>query len=204
VSPAAKSPVLFFDIGNVLVRFDESEVARSVAFRWKVNPLRAARFFINSPIVDAVERGKMSPQELYRTFKDQLGFKGSFAHFRKLWCGYFKVDRKSQALFLALSKRYRLYLISNTNELHFEHLTKNYAFLGKAQGAILSHRLGLRKPEPAIYRKALEAAGVAAAEAVFIDDRLENVLAAGKIGIKSIHFKGAEKLRDELAALGIF
>jgi epoxide hydrolase-like predicted phosphatase len=51
-----------------------------------------------------------------------------------------------------------------------------------------SSAVGLRKPDPRIFRLALEAALVAPPEAFFVDDTLENVLAAERLGIRSIHF----------------
>ena len=63
--------------------------------------------------------------------------------------------------------------------------------------------LGLRKPEPAIYRRALDILGRPAERVLFIDDRPENVAAAQEEGIKGIVFKGADKLKAELDRLGV-
>ncbi len=66
---------------------------------------------------------------------------------------------------------------------------------------ILSFEVGSWKPEPLIYKHALEKAGVKSEEAVFIDDQEENVLAAEKLGIKGIVFQDAEHLKSSLNEL---
>jgi len=59
------------------------------------------------------------------------------------------------------------------------------------------------KPDPAIYRLALDRFGVAADAALFIDDRLENVEGARAVGMMAHHFTDAGRLRAELVGLGL-
>jgi putative hydrolase of the HAD superfamily len=63
--------------------------------------------------------------------------------------------------------------------------------------------MGLRKPDPNIYRRALGILGKPAERSLFIDDRLENVAAAAAVGMKAIRFTGAEALRRDLQALEV-
>lgn len=69
--------------------------------------------------------------------------------------------------------------------------------------AFSSCYLGLRKPEPAIYRRALDILGRPAERILFIDDRTENAAGAAAAGMKTIRFVGADALRVELANLGV-
>jgi putative hydrolase of the HAD superfamily len=62
--------------------------------------------------------------------------------------------------------------------------------------------LGLRKPDAAMYRAALDILGRPAERILFIDDRAENVAAAIDAGMQSIRFEGEKKLRQDLAILG--
>jgi putative hydrolase of the HAD superfamily len=86
-----------------------------------------------------------------------------------------------------------------TNEYRFEHFGLRKYF----QVALSSCYLGLRKPEPAIYRRALDILGRPAERILFIDDREENVAGGAAAGMKAIRFEGAEGLRRELASLGV-
>jgi putative hydrolase of the HAD superfamily len=63
--------------------------------------------------------------------------------------------------------------------------------------------VGLRKPDPAIHRLALDVLQIRAEETVFIDDRLENVQGAASLGIHGIRYTGEESLRTELKELGV-
>ncbi len=63
--------------------------------------------------------------------------------------------------------------------------------------------LGLRKPQPAIYRRALDILGRPAQRILFIDDREENVATAASEGMKTIRFEGAETLRRDLMGMGV-
>ena len=85
-----------------------------------------------------------------------------------------------------------------TNEYRFEHFGLRQLF----QVALSSCYLGLRKPEPAIYRRALDILGKPAQRVLFIDDRAENVAGALNAGMKAIRFEGAEALRRELVSFG--
>jgi putative hydrolase of the HAD superfamily len=65
-----------------------------------------------------------------------------------------------------------------------------------------SAELGLIKPDAAIYEHTLRGLGVAAAEALFVDDRENNVKAARSLGICSIQFQSVAQLRHELEGFG--
>jgi len=195
--------VVFFDIGNVLLKFDAREAAGKIARQLRLAPKSLLRRLATSKLVDSVERGLISPRELYAHFHSRLGYQGSFAQFKSLWCEHFKFNRRSASLLKALARRYRVYLLSNTNRLHYEHIRRRYAFPRQAHGAVLSHELGLRKPEPAIFRAALKIAKARPSQAVFIDDLKANVEAARRLGIYAIHHTPATDLKRELAKLGL-
>jgi putative hydrolase of the HAD superfamily len=86
-----------------------------------------------------------------------------------------------------------------TNQFRFESFGLRHYF----DVALSSCYLGLRKPEPAIYRRALDILGRPAERILFIDDRTENVAGAEAAGMKAIQFKGSDSLRGELVSLGV-
>jgi putative hydrolase of the HAD superfamily len=103
---------------------------------------------------------------------------------------------------LAASHNYLLGALNNearaTNDYRFETfgLWKHFAV------AFSSCYVGLRKPGPAIYKRALDILGAPAERILFIDDREENVAGAQSAGMKGIQFVGADALRSELVTLG--
>jgi putative hydrolase of the HAD superfamily len=83
-----------------------------------------------------------------------------------------------------------------------EHLERVYSFWDVFTGTVISSRVRLCKPEPAIYSHLLNAYQLAAADTVFIDDSMANVAAARELGIRTIRFETVEQCEHELRLLG--
>ncbi len=104
---------------------------------------------------------------------------------------------------VAASDKYLVGALNNeareTNEYRFDcfHLRELFKV------TLSSCYLGLRKPDEAIYQRALEILGRRAERVLFIDDRAENVVGAVTAGMKAIKFDGAEELRLDLKNLGV-
>ena len=86
-----------------------------------------------------------------------------------------------------------------TNDYRFGHFGLRKYF----KVAFSSCYVGLRKPELAMYRRALDILGCSPRRILFIDDREENVAGGAAAGMKSIRFRGANLLRVELKKLGV-
>jgi putative hydrolase of the HAD superfamily len=104
---------------------------------------------------------------------------------------------------LAATGNYMLGVLNNeareTNEYRF----KRFGIRDSIAIALSSCYLGLRKPEPAIYRRALDILGKPSHRVLFIDDRPENAAGAAEAGMRTIRFTGADTLRSELETLGV-
>ncbi len=194
---------LFFDIGNVLVRFDLPGLLKDFAWSPGSSAWKVARLVWSRKLVDAVERGGLDGPGLHAAIRAETGFAGDYDAFRRLWCGHFTLDAAASALFRRAARRRPAYLLSNTNPLHWEFIRKRYAFAREARGAVLSCSVGARKPEKAIYEAAVRAAGVPAERCLFIDDLEENVRGARAAGMRALRFKSAAQLRRELLVLGV-
>lgn len=86
-----------------------------------------------------------------------------------------------------------------TNEYRF----RKFDLRKRFQVALSSCYLGLRKPNAAIYRRALDILGVPPERILFIDDRPENTQAAAAEGIHTVRYQGSGALRGELNRLGV-
>ncbi|MFA6092370.1 MAG: HAD family phosphatase [Elusimicrobiota bacterium] len=200
--PKSQVRAVFFDIGNVLLHFDAKEILRRFAFAVGRPPKGLNELLWAGRLVDRLERGKLSSRHLYKAFQD-LGYSGTYPEFRGLWCGIFTLDRPTEKLLERTARKVPVYLLSNTNELHYEHIKKSYSFPGRTRGALLSHRLGVRKPEAAIYEAALRRARVLPQEALFIDDLPKNVAGARRSGLQAVLYRGAKNLARSLRARGV-
>jgi len=101
------------------------------------------------------------------------------------------------------SGKYKIYALTNWSAETFPVALERFEFLSWFDGIVVSGAEKMRKPAPEFYQVLLDRHLVDPAEALFIDDNYRNVLAAEKLGIKSIHFTSAEKLKVELMDLNI-
>ncbi|WP_439695244.1 HAD family hydrolase [Mucilaginibacter sp. AW1-7] len=101
------------------------------------------------------------------------------------------------------SSKYKIYALTNWSAETFPFAQARFDFLNWFDGVVVSGTEKMRKPAPEFFQILLDRYNVNPAEAVFIDDNYRNVVAAEKMGIKSIHFKSAEELSEELRAIAI-
>lgn len=99
--------------------------------------------------------------------------------------------------------KYKLYALTNWSAETFPIALERYEFLQWFDGIVVSGEEKIRKPSAEFYQILLDRYYVKADEALFIDDNYRNVLAAEKLGIKSIHFTSAEALACELTKLDV-
>ena len=96
---------------------------------------------------------------------------------------------------------YRVYYLSNFSERVEKEAADELTFLKEMDGGILSYREHVIKPDPAIYELLLNRYSLAAEESVFLDDTLDNVKAAEKLGIRGILVENQEQAKYSLQEL---
>jgi putative hydrolase of the HAD superfamily len=98
-------------------------------------------------------------------------------------------DERCQAV-MALSKEYRLFVLSNTNDMHWKKWEREATepnFNNVFEQCFLSYELHLAKPQREIFEAVLQRADIKAGETLFIDDSLKNCEAAQVLGIHTYH-----------------
>lgn len=105
-------------------------------------------------------------------------------------------------LYRLKEKGHRLFCLSNMHVASIEHLEKAYAFWDVFEGKVISCRIHLIKPEPAIYAHLLEKHKLKGPETIFIDDVEVNLQAAAQFGIRTIQFENPAQCEGRLQALG--
>ena len=97
----------------------------------------------------------------------------------------------------------RTYALTNFSAETWPLAVARFPFLSDFDGIVVSGIERLVKPDPAIYHLLMQRHAVEPSRAVFIDDRLENVEGARKVGLHAIHFAEAMTLRLALRELGL-
>ena len=195
---------VIFDLGKVIVDFTYDEAysrmqALSGLGRDEIN----ARLYASSLAKD-FEMGRIGSQAFVGEVNRRMGTALSMAEFAELWSSVFHQTPLIPASLLErLRRRYRLVLLSNTNPLHFQMIRETYPHIAHFDALVLSHEVGAMKPDPAIYRAAIDQANCAPRECLFFDDMAENVQGARAAGMNAEQFLGLDKLRRDLTAHGI-
>ena len=195
---------LIFDLGKVLVPFDFMRVYDRMQplCGYSVDEIRRRTGVTG--LVPQLEMGQVASRDFITQLGSALGVSFDYAQFCEIWSSIFLPGTLiPEALIAGLKQRYPLVLLSNTNEMHFEMLERNYPILGYFENRVLSHEVGAAKPNPLIYQKAVELAGCRPEECFFTDDIPEYVEGARKLGIDAVQFQSAEQLQQELAQRGI-
>jgi len=93
-------------------------------------------------------------------------------------------------------------LLSNMPHEMVRYVRQKFAWLDQFNHLTFSAEVSLIKPEAAIYEHSLRGVGVAASEALFLDDKETNVQGARAVGIRAIRFQSVKQLSGELKELG--
>ncbi len=93
-------------------------------------------------------------------------------------------------------------ILSNMGDSVLENIQREFLWIADFDVLVWSFQLSLAKPDPAIYRHALQQLGTRPEETLFLDDKRVNIEAAQALGIKAIEFTTVDRLRDDLVAAG--
>lgn len=184
---------LLFDFGAVLIPIDAKLSYKAF------EALGAQKELENQQeLFHKVERGDLDSDAFLKAlqpyfFRKNI-FKKDLAAAWNALC-HEPIPSDNIALLKRLRKKgFKLFLLSNTNDLHLQKIKENSGrfdygqFLKQFDGIYFSHEMGHRKPEPAFYKQVLKKEKLKAEDCFFIDDREENIEAAEKLGIKGHHF----------------
>jgi putative hydrolase of the HAD superfamily len=94
-------------------------------------------------------------------------------------------------------------ILSNMGPEVLAAMRRDFAWLADFNQLTWSCELGIAKPDPAIYTLTCDKLGVAPAEALFVDDKIENVRAAEQLGLHALQFRSIQQLRADLASLNL-
>jgi putative hydrolase of the HAD superfamily len=196
--------VILFDIGGVLLTNSwdtHQRAAVAAAFHLDEACLEAR----HGAIFEAWERGGITMDAYLdftvfhepRSFTRDQFVAAMFDQSKLLPDGAMDILRE-----LSASGDYLLGALNNESRELNDYRLRTFALRDCFDIALSSCYVGLRKPDAAMYRRAIDIVGRPPERILFIDDRPENVAGALKAGIAALHFTGKEALRRQLAGLG--
>jgi len=197
---------IFFDLGNVLVSFDRDRAAAQVAAVTGAGVDDVTRILVDHALHDALERGRIGWHDVHAELSFRTGTRSDPADTARAASDMFTLRVDMLPLIARLTRvGVRMGILSNTCAPHWDHLlASRYGILPHAfDTVVLSHDVGLRKPEPAIYAAAARRAGVPPERIFFTDDIPAHVEAARQAGWDAEVFTSAAALAEALAHRGI-
>lgn len=148
------------------------------------------------------ERGQLTDEEFWLRVAGEVGLEGreqALALRADLWDTWV-VDDKVLALIDRIRQRYRVAMLSNATDALDDTLKARYQVADRFEPIFNSAKMGLAKPDEAIFQEMLRQLEVEPAEVVFIDDRAENVAAAAALGMHVAWFIHSDELERQLEA----
>jgi putative hydrolase of the HAD superfamily len=195
---------LVFDLGGVVVRWDPDAIIAGV-FKDEDKRARVREGVFAHPDWLELDRGTLGRDDAITRAAQRTGV--PVPDIRRLLHAVppsLVVFPETVDLLHRLKRKgYPLYCLSNMHFASIEYLEKTHTFWDVFDGAVISCRLQLCKPEAGIYEHLLRTHGLKAQDTLFIDDVQKNLDAAAQLGIRTLRFENAAQCERELRALGV-
>jgi putative hydrolase of the HAD superfamily len=194
---------IVFDLGGVVVKWEPEAIIATVFTDPRVQSLVHREVFGHDDWL-ALDRGTLSYQEAVLRAVRRTGLSGSdiVRLLRKVPPSLTPIPEVVSLLYRLKAQGHSLFCLSNMHLASIEHLERVYTFWEVFTGVVISSRLHLCKPEPAIYACLLETYAIEGAQTVFIDDMETNLNAAVQFGMQTIKFASPAQCERQLQALG--
>ena len=176
---------IIFDFGDIFINLDKPATYREMA---KLGVTDITEEMMS--VYHKYEKGLISTEAFINFYHDKFSIAKEDLIFA--WNAILSDFPKNRLAFLkelSKSKKYRLFLLSNTNDLHIKWVQDSLGdvfyneFKNSFEQFYLSHEINFRKPDSEIYEFVLNENNLIADETLFVDDLKENTDAANKLGI---------------------
>jgi epoxide hydrolase-like predicted phosphatase len=193
---------IIFDVGGVLFRTEDHSHRRLLEKKLGLAHGEVEEIVFNSDMGQKAQRGEISDDALWAWVGDRLELGGQLDDFKNdFWAGDV-LDEKLIAFIRSLKPVYQTAVISNATDW-LDNLLTNLGIADAFDVIIGSAQERIMKPDPAIYKRTLDALGRRAEETVFIDDFQINVDGARALGMEAILYRPGMIIEEELENLGV-
>jgi len=193
---------IFFDLGGVLVRTVDFTPRERLANRLGMDRSALEDFIFGGESGDRAQKGEISLRRHWENLASCLGF--SVQQVKDLVDEFFAGDVLDTALVDYVRKlhgHYKTALLSNAWDDTRQVIVERWHIEDAFDELIISSELGMVKPDPRIFRLALDKLGVEANQAVLVDDMQRNVDGARRVGLEGICFQSPQQMKLDLERL---
>jgi putative hydrolase of the HAD superfamily len=180
-------------MGHVFIDFDWSQVRNRFARRAGL-PVEQMQPVFKQLSQLGYESGRIGTPEFLAELNRLLKTDIELPEFTEMWTHTFSENAEMAELMQQLKKQAPLYLLSNTNEVHYEWIQERFNVRRHFAYEILSYKVGSAKPDEPIYRHVFTQSGFAPELTFMTDDLADNIKTARKLGMKTHRFHGVQPL----------
>ncbi len=192
------------DLGKVILWFDNSIFYRRMMDYCPLSETQIREIVHKSPeFIELFDSGRMTPREFFVWATSRLGARIGYDDFMAAYTDVFWVNEPVLEIMIRLKPKYRMILVSNVDVVRFNAIRKKFPQIMIFDDYVLSFEAGVMKPNPRIYKIAIEKAGAEPAESVFIDDMQDNTDGARAQGMPAVLYRPETDLRQSLLSLGL-
>jgi FMN phosphatase YigB (HAD superfamily) len=194
-----------FDLGNTVIKLAYERVLAGICREASITRDDLVELLEEPGGYRDMERGAVTFWEFYEFLTERADYRGSIRDLHSIWSDFFDGPIAGiEEVLDRVREKYRVAFLSNSNEVHAEVIPRQFASLfQKDDRFVFSHRFHVAKPDPEIFRRALEIIGALPQHTVFVDDLVENVMAAQAVGMKAYQFTDSRTLLRELERDGL-
>lgn len=189
---------IVFDLFGVLISFDDDLVIARIA-RHCADPTDAFARLHKLTARHDIITGETALPQVHRELVDDHGLALSSSGFEAAWLEpYHEAIPGMAALVEALSRHYRLVLLSNVDRDYWRVVRGMHPELERFEALLVSADLGMAKPDPEVFRHVCTLTGTDPSQCFFVDDTALNVDAARALGFRGHVFRSVSGLRSAL------
>ena len=192
---------VIFDVGGVIVRTHDQGGRRKWEQRLGLESGDLARLVFDSELARKAQLGKASAGDVWAWLQADWGLDSR--ELTALQSDFWSGDQVDQSLcdhIRAWHHHYRTAMLSNAWSTDGRAMAERLGVADCFDVFVTSAEVGVMKPDAHIYHVVLERLGIAPAEAIFVDDFIQNVEAARRLGMQAVHFVDPVAARRELEA----
>ena len=192
---------VIWDVGGVIARTEDLAPRDQLAQELGVTRQHLNNLFFSGPQGTRAQKGEISIPELMDYIRRELDLApGTYPDLQDRFFGGDRIDYELVDFIRGLRADHKTGIISNAWG-HLPELLADWGILDAFDVVIGSGDEGVMKPDPHIYHLAMERLEVQPTQAVFVDDFIENIIAARNLGMHGIHFQNRTQALSELQQL---
>ena len=195
---------IVFDLGGVVVKWQPDELIAQV-FEDPTVRAKVRREIVDHEDWLALDRGSLALEDAVARAALRTGLSEPelTRFFNAVPASLVAIPETVNLMYRLKHSGHRLYCLSNMQAASIAHLERTYDFWEVFEGAVISSRIGLIKPEPAIYSHLLDHYQLVGSDTTFIDDIDANLIAAAAFGIRPLKFEHPAQCAAALTQLGL-